>query len=156
MRPSVGVLWLALSAVACRGGGRPLVAWRDACEFCRMAIVDPRFGAELVTAQGRVRTFDSIECLASYVNASEAAPAPRAILVADFASARLVPVDSAVFVRSDSLHSPMGRALLAHVITGPAASPPAPDGVVLGWRDVLALMRDGLRPSSAMTTTVGS
>ncbi|HEU5219058.1 MAG TPA: hypothetical protein VFU23_10390 [Gemmatimonadales bacterium] len=57
----------ALLVAACAAGGpRPIAYGKEACAFCRMTVSDPRFGAELVTTRGRVYTFDSIECLASY------------------------------------------------------------------------------------------
>ena len=59
---------LALLA-ACTEPPRALVAGRDACAYCRMTIDDPRFGALVRTAKGRLQTFDSIECAAAYVAA---------------------------------------------------------------------------------------
>ena len=38
----------------------------DACAYCKMNIVDPKFGAELITKKGRVYKFDAIECMVNY------------------------------------------------------------------------------------------
>ncbi len=55
------------TAIACESDLRPLVPGTDACGYCRMTIDDVRFGALVKTAKGRLETFDSIECAASYV-----------------------------------------------------------------------------------------
>lgn len=38
----------------------------DACEWCKMTIVDPKWGAEIVTTKGKVYKFDVIECMIAY------------------------------------------------------------------------------------------
>jgi len=102
-----------LASAACGGdkGPRPLVVGEDSCDFCKMAISDPRFGAEVRTTTGRLITFDAIECVAGYVGAATDPARIAAIWVADYHGGDMVPVDSALFVSGGSLHSPMGRQL---------------------------------------------
>lgn len=38
----------------------------DACEYCKMTIVVPKWGAELVTKNGKVYKFDVLECMVAY------------------------------------------------------------------------------------------
>ena len=123
----------ALLLGACAAPGpRPIAYDRDVCAFCSMTVSDPRYGAELITAKGKVQTFDSIECLASYYLANRATT--RSLWVTD--AGRLVPAERARFRRAPADaegNSPMGLGLIA-----------AADGT-LGWSDVLALVaREGL------------
>jgi copper chaperone NosL len=128
--------------VGCNSGPRPLVAGQDGCDYCRMMISDTRFGGELVTRTGRVHTFDSIECLASYVTTAGDTAGMRGIWVADFASKRLVPAATAHYVLGGKLHSPMGRDMASFAPTASAdALRQTYQGEVISWPDVLALVR---------------
>jgi copper chaperone NosL len=146
-------LTLVLFAAACGDSGpRPLIAGEDACGFCRMAISDVRFGAEVRTATGRILTFDAVECLAGYVNASANLEKPNGVWVADYEGGGMVPADSAHYVRGGSLHSPMGRQLTSFApTTSPAALSARYGGEVLSWRQVLALALTPLTEGGADT-----
>ena len=128
--------------VGCNSGPRPLVAGQDGCDFCRMMIADTRFGGELVTRTGRVHTFDSIECLASYVSTAGDTTGVRGIWVADFASKRLVPAQSARYLLGGKMHAPMGRDIASFAPTATAeALRQTYQGEIITWQDVLALVR---------------
>lgn len=149
LSPISGVL-LALSAAACSSGPRDLVAGEDACRFCRMTIDDVRFGAMVVTATGRVETFDAVECLASFVSSLPTQAAPRGIWVANFESpSRWLPASAAIYLHRSTLRSPMGRELAAFDPTTPQAMlRDKYGGQLLTWKDVLAMVaRDRLTPT---------
>lgn len=137
-RDSVRRLTAVLMLLACSPGApTPLVAGQDACEFCRMAITDVRFGGEVVLATGRHHTFDSIECLASFLAAEEDPSRVRSVWVSDFEQRKLVEAASAVFVRGGSLRSPMGRELVAVAAGADTAALRARyGGEVLSWQAV--------------------
>ncbi len=148
---SLAALLLALSASACGSGPRPLVAGEDSCRYCRMTIDDPRFGAMVMTARGRLETFDSIECLAGYVSSLPATSAPRAIWVADVENpSRWLDVTHARFLYGGALHSPMGRRLAA---LDSAADVDAVrqrlGGELLSWSQVLQLVASQSVPIAA-------
>lgn len=145
---TLSALTLGLALAACQRGPRPLVAGTDACEFCRMTVSDVRFGAELVSRTGRVHTFDAVECLASFHLDAEARDDVRGVFVSDFESGRLLPADSALFLRGGSLRSPMGRSLAAFAPDiGGAAIVQRYGGTVIRWADVLEEMKnEQLRP----------
>ncbi len=132
-----GALLLALSA-ACATQTRPLIAGDDACERCRMTISDPRFGGEVITRHGRLRTFDSVECLASYVVAAGDSLDKAKIFIADYETKAMVPVATAHFLRGGTLHSPMGRDLVAFAPSHDAqALVKQYGGELLSWGQVL-------------------
>jgi copper chaperone NosL len=141
---------LVLGALACGGASRELVPGMDACEYCRMTISDARFGGQVVSATARARTFDAVECLASFVlDATDPREAAQ-VRVSDFATARLVAVDSAVFLEGSSVTSPMGRSLVAFAATDDVGALVARyGGRSRSWSEVLDLMRaDALTPGA--------
>ncbi len=137
-------------AVGCDSELRSLVAGADACGYCRMTIDDVRFGALVKTAKGRLETFDSIECAASYVATLAPSLQPQGIWVADFDHpSRWLDATTARFVQSTQLRSPMGRELAA--FPKDSAESALTDrfaGRTMGWTDVLAMSRTklGLAP----------
>jgi len=93
----------------------PIAMGVDACDHCHMPVADPRFTAELLTTTGRVYRFDDIECLAAFL-ADGVVPAGkvRGAWAADFLQPGLwLPVETATFLRTDSLHTPMASGLIA-------------------------------------------
>jgi len=139
---SLSALLIALSA--CDSGPRALVAGEDSCRYCRMTIDDVRFGAMVMTDRGRVETFDSIECLASFVTSLPKDAAPKGVWVSDFSTpGRWVEVQRARFLQGSSLRSPMGRELAAF---GAEALPDSLQrtygGTVVDWPAVLELVRN--------------
>jgi copper chaperone NosL len=112
------LLWLILVSGLAAGCSREAVPVRygqDECAFCKMTLVDQRFGAELVTAKGKVLIFDDLACLFRHQRAN---PAPAGngarVFVIDFAQpAHLVPAEAAHYLLDDRLRSPMGGGIAA-------------------------------------------
>ena len=53
---------------ACNPESKPIDYGEDKCEFCRMSIVDLRFGGEIVTQKGKIFKFDAMECMVNYLD----------------------------------------------------------------------------------------
>lgn len=105
------------------------IVWdRQVCEHCKMHIGDPRFAAQLQTADGDVLSFDDPGCLADYLHGHRAEV--HALYFRDYdgdkwlsqAEARFLPVDD----------SPMGYGIRA-VREG------APDAQDWAWAQAYAL-----------------
>lgn len=114
---------LAVAAAACaRPAPRPIALGKENCRHCHMAISDPRFAAELVTTRGRVYAFDDVGCLTAFMR-QEKVPAAQvhSLWVYDYLEPdSLLDARGAVYLRSDSLRTPMGGGLAA-LRPGPAA-----------------------------------
>jgi len=101
-----------------------------------MAITDPRYGAEVRTARGRVESFDSIECAAGFVRSLPAQDV-SGVWVNDYEQpGTFVQVEHATFWQATDASSPMGSGLVA------SASRQAPAGLAvvgpaLDWDGVL-------------------
>ena len=93
----------------------PISIGRDNCTWCKMGIVNMRFASELITDKGKDYKFDSIECMTSFYQTHKELDTKHARLwVHDFLNSKeWLPADSARFLESDSLHSPMGLDLIA-------------------------------------------
>jgi copper chaperone NosL len=118
-----------------------------------MTIDDARFGALVVTAKGRLETFDSIECAAAYVHALSDSEPPRTVWVADFSNpARWVEATRAVYLHGSRLRSPMGRELVAFAADADTTTLLSEHGGTLTtWSGVRALVADpvaGFRPTA--------
>lgn len=138
MRPLILLTLLLISA--CSPEPKPIQYGQDTCAHCRMVITDQRYGTELVTSKGKTYTFDSIECLAAYVQ--EHKDEVQSLWVTDFQHpSGLMPVEKAFFLHSDELRSPMGLNLTAFgdQIT-PASVLNSFRGSVLSWDEVVALV----------------
>jgi len=152
------VTLLALACIAgCTSGPRALRPGQDACEYCRMTIDDLRFGAMVLTARGRIHTFDSIECLSAYVAALPVGEPPRGVYVANHDQpAQWVDATQAIYVKSSRLHSPMGRQLAAFAREADRTALVAKyGGTALSWKEVMALVA-AIRPVSTRTPMRGA
>ncbi|HEX3157919.1 MAG TPA: nitrous oxide reductase accessory protein NosL [Gemmatimonadaceae bacterium] len=142
-RRSAAVAAVALAAVACAAPGpRAIQYGSEACGYCRMTISDERYGAQLVTTTGKVHTFDSVECLASYYLAQDDPAVVRSVWVSDFRRpGTLVRAEDARFIRGGTQHSPMGLGLTAFAPEEDAAGLRGEfGGEPMGWPAVLALV----------------
>lgn len=134
------ILVLALLASAC--GGRepePIVLNTDQCDYCRMTISDSRFGGEAVLATGRVKKFDSAECLMDWVRATPA-DGRGALFVIDMQHpGTFVPAATAGFLKGSLIKSPMGQSIVSFADTASAEQQRTLlGGRVLTWAQLLA------------------
>lgn len=137
------IMALAMAAAACGDTApRALVRGEDTCAYCRMTIDDIRFGVLVLTDRGRLQTFDSIECAASWVNEQTPAHEPRAIWVANFADpSQWVDARRAIFLHGSQLRSPMGRDLVAFASdSDPVALQRAHGGTPITWSAIQTLV----------------
>jgi copper chaperone NosL len=109
-------LLTALLVAACTvPGPRPVVVGSDLCAHCHMMVADERFVAQLVTATGKVLVYDDAGCLATALAEGVVAETQVGSLwVTDFLTpASLLPADSAWFVQSEAIGTPMASGLAA-------------------------------------------
>jgi copper chaperone NosL len=140
---SYRTLGTALAIVVLTACGRtppPIAYGEQGCDYCRMEIVDERYGGQLVTTTGKVYSFDSVECLAEFAATVDGSTV-RMIRVADFsAPGTMVRAEDARFYRDERRSGPMGGGWLA--ISGTTDSSWVAlnvDGDALRWDDVRRL-----------------
>lgn len=110
--PLFGILF-ALLITSCTPSSKPINYGTDACDYCRMTIVDERYGDQLVSTTGKVFNFDAIECQVNF--RKENTETQWALeLVTDYTNPKiLVPTDQLVIIHSKQMPSPMGMYLTA-------------------------------------------
>ncbi|WP_340690357.1 nitrous oxide reductase accessory protein NosL [Hydrogenobacter thermophilus] len=116
MRPLLRVLWvfLPLLLFSCATDKpQPIKVGEDVCEQCKMVIADKRFASEVITKKGKVYKFDAIECMVGYYNENEE-EIKRAYVVNFLNPEEFLPAESAYYVRSPQIRSPMGMNLSAY------------------------------------------
>jgi len=99
--------------VSCSVKPEPIAFGEDHCTYCRMNIADPKFGAELVTAKGKVFKFDAVECMVPYLQKNSAVDYSHVLAIAYDEPGELKPVANLKFAFSDRYKSPMGGNLAA-------------------------------------------
>lgn len=111
----------------------------DACHHCKMTIADNRFGSQLVTDKGKAYKFDAIECMAQYMEGVNESYAY--VLVTDLPTPeKFIDAETAVFVQSKALPSPMGMNLSAYENESEANEVlQNVEGSLLTWEEVKGL-----------------
>jgi len=62
---------LALFVASCSTEPEPFAYGKDVCDDCKMTIVEPGFGAQIITKKGRVFKFDDAHCAAQFLKAGK-------------------------------------------------------------------------------------
>jgi copper chaperone NosL len=105
------VVSLALSLAACGGqpnGPQPpdLVYGQDVCDECGMIISEARFAAATLLQTGEFRKFESIADMVAF-HMERPDQQVRAWFVHDYSSESWIRAETAFYVVSDQVHSPM-------------------------------------------------
>jgi len=102
----VSVLILA----GCNPKSEKISFGKDNCAECKMTIMDPKFGGEIVTKKGKVYKFDDVHCVAMFLKRRgvEMNEIHQTLFTDYNNSEEFIKVNSAEFVVSSQLKSPMG------------------------------------------------
>lgn len=97
----------------------PDVRWgQDTCDVCGMILSDERFAGAVVTIEAgerRVALFDDIgEMLAAQRRAPSPPKYPQRLWVTDSDTKQWIDAESAHYLKSDQLHTPMGFGVAAY------------------------------------------
>jgi copper chaperone NosL len=79
----------------------------DKCDYCKMTISDPKFGAELVTDKGRIYKFDDIACMQNYKKENPNVANSRSFVCDFLQSGNFIEAEKAFFIHGDNVASPM-------------------------------------------------
>lgn len=103
---------LSLMFVSCSSGPQPVQWKKDACEFCKMTMMDKRYGAQIINRHGKAFVFDDIICLSGYLDAGNIPKENiRCIYFIDFNTSQLLAANSVVILKSENFRSPMSSHL---------------------------------------------
>jgi len=117
---------------------------KDACDDCKMTIMDPKFGGEIVSKKGRVFKFDDPHCLAHYINEGNIKQEDigQTVFVDYEKGQDFLDASSSYFVVSPQLKSPMNSNAAAFATKEKAGAKAAEtNGQVKTWNEVFAEQR---------------
>ena len=111
----IHLIVLILFIASCHTEPQPLVAGKDECYYCKMPVVDTKFGAEIITAKGKLYKFDDMGCMFNFLkgglNADEKV---NKILAVNYNNPRkLMDVNTSAFLKSTNFHTPMNSGIAA-------------------------------------------
>ncbi len=119
---------------SCKTGPQSINYGKDACDFCKMTIMEKEFACEWVTVKGKVFRFDDVHCLLSYHKANKS---EGIAYVNDFNGKELIKASDLFFVNSTVLKAPMGGNVAAFTKQAAAENfAGANQGTLLSWQSV--------------------
>ncbi len=100
---------------SCTTEPRAIKYGEDICHFCKMQLMDPKFGAEIVTEKGKIFIFDDVNCLLEFMDSEEGKDLELAhILVADYHQPdTLTDATIAFYLKSKNFKTPMASQIVA-------------------------------------------
>lgn len=104
------VLIFLMFLSGCSREPKPIVYGKDACDFCRMTIVDKRFGGEIMSTTGKPYKFDDAICIVAFIeNSYLPKEKVEATYLTDYTSGQLLKVGPETpVIHSELFKSPMG------------------------------------------------
>ena len=139
------LLFVSILIVACSREPEPIAFGKDACEHCKMTIMDQKYGAEIVTSKGKIFKFDAAECMVDYI---KQAPdnfnfeKDMFLTVNIAAPGSFIPADKAFFLKDRAFQSPMGGNLASFTSMQLAQNNlQNSDGKILTWNELLKQKR---------------
>ena len=83
----------------------------DMCDYCKMAISEKRYAAELIDTEGQAFKFDDIGCMTNFVR--RGSPKASAYFVMDFDERQWIRAEDAYYIRSSEFTTPMNGSIVA-------------------------------------------
>lgn len=130
---------------SCSQSPVPLQYGKDVCDFCKMTLVDKRFGGEAITKKGKIYRFDAVECMVHFIQEKRNGLQSFASLqTTDYtAPEKLIDAQTSLYYYSHELPSPMGMFLTSfeneknlQIVQSQH------QGKVLTWKEVMDLVND--------------
>ncbi|HEY6119884.1 MAG TPA: nitrous oxide reductase accessory protein NosL [Pyrinomonadaceae bacterium] len=85
----------------------------DMCSYCKMAISEKQYAAELIDNEGQPFKFDDIGCMLNFIKQRSVSFPAASLFVMDFDRRQWIKADSAYYVRSSELTTPMNGGIIA-------------------------------------------
>jgi copper chaperone NosL len=135
VRSVTAIVLGAVFASGCAAEPQAIAYGKDLCEECKMTIMDPKFGAEIVTKKGKAFKFDDAHCITKFLKTTKVKEEDIALtLFTNYVNGGFVPADKAQFVISPQLKSPMNSHAAAFGDKGAAEQVASTiKGRVLDW-----------------------
>lgn len=114
IQPAVAAVPLFLLFIGCSSGPQPINYGHDSCRFCKMTIVDARFGAEGITDKGKQFKFDAVECMLNHLRNDNGRTTYTTYVTPYDTPNVLVTAEELTYLIDSEIPSPMGMYLTAY------------------------------------------
>ena len=133
-------VFLPLFFMNCGSETEPINYGKESCHFCKMTIVDNKFGTELITTKGKVFKFDDLHCMVGYMKRDNVKETDMAhIVISDFNNGgSLIPVQNAYFLKSETFKSPMRGDCAAFKNEAESAKSKPAEAQAMTWAEVFS------------------
>ena len=120
---------------SCSSGPQPIKYGSDACDFCKMTIMQKKFANEWITDKGKVYRFDDVHCLLSFRKTDNS---KGNAFINDFTGKKeFAKANEMSFVKSAEIKAPMGGNVAAFVDKADADEfVKSNQGTGLSWKEV--------------------
>jgi copper chaperone NosL len=101
--------------IGCKPQAEKINFGKDSCAECKMTIMDPKFGGEIVTKKAKVYKFDDVHCIALFLERRgvELTEIDQTLFINFNNKEEFIKAGSAEFVVSSQLKSPMAGNAIA-------------------------------------------
>ena len=99
---------------SCSVEPKPINYGKDACVYCKMNIVEKKFGAEIVTKKGKVFKYDAIECMVNAISEMDESSIKYFMAIDYNNPTQLVDATTSFHLKSEKIPSPMGAFLSSY------------------------------------------
>ena len=130
--------------ISCNPKPEPIKYGTDNCTECKMTIMDARFGGEIVSKKGMIFKFDDAHCMAAFMEKRgiELKNIHKTLLSDYNKKDNFLNVDTAIFVLSSKLKSPMGSNAAAFASKAEAEHKASEtDGKVTDWATLFNIIK---------------
>jgi copper chaperone NosL len=134
------VLPITFLLASCGVSPEELDFGKDACAFCKMTVMDKKFGAEIINSKGKTLKFDSGECMMKYLQSDKTFKPEKYLIVNYENPGELVDAGKAFYLHGGNVNSPMGGKLAAFKSREAAEKVKAElHGDLILWSNVVAI-----------------
>ena len=136
----ISLVSAAILFLSCATDPQPLQYGKDACHACKMTLMDNKFGAEIVTAKGKVYKFDDVNCMVNFIDSDYLAEETiEHKLIVDYTQpGKLISAEQAFYLKSDEIRSPMASQVAAFETEKVMMKHKSKlKGIYLGWGELL-------------------
>jgi copper chaperone NosL len=133
------VIIFAMLMSSCSAKPEPFKYGKDDCYFCKMGIIDPKFGGEVITKKGKVYKFDDVICMVRYVKSGviNEKDISQKVVINSEKENDFLDVSATTFWVSPELRSPMGSNAAAFSSREAAEKAKAgKEGQIMNWDEL--------------------
>lgn len=104
----VALVLLSMALMSCSSSFESFDYGKDACEYCKMTIVDPRFPAEIINNKGRIFKFDDVACMQHYIGQNKLNNKDLQLFIASYTDRQVIlDARKAIYIHDTHILSPM-------------------------------------------------